>query len=392
MRHPNLVFRMKKIVTIIGARPQIIKAAAISRVIKTYFSTQIEEIIVHTGQHYDPEMSEVFFTELQIPKPNFNLKVGSGNHGVQTAKMIEGIEQILLSEKPDYIILYGDTNSTLAGSIAASKLHIPIVHIEAGLRSFNKQMPEEINRILTDHCAAILCSPTQAGLDNLEKEGFSLNNQFPFTSDNPGVFNVGDVMFDNSLFFSELAEKQTILKSIGIDHKPFVLTTLHRNANTDDTERLTDIISSFLELSETNKVPFVLPIHPRTQKQMDLLLPAVIKQRLQESEYLKIIPPVSFLEMVLLEKNASLVITDSGGVQKEAYFFKKPCLILRPETEWVEIVASGAALLCDADVQKIKEGFQYFYFQKPSIQFLPLYGNGDAAQKILELMLANHGN
>jgi UDP-GlcNAc3NAcA epimerase len=383
---------MKKIVTIIGARPQIIKAAAISRAICTHFSTQIEEIIVHTGQHYDPEMSEVFFNELQIPKPNFNLKVGSGNHGAQTAKMIEGIEQILLSEKPDYIILYGDTNSTLAGSIAASKLHVPIVHIEAGLRSFNKQMPEEINRILTDHCSTILCSPTQAGLDNLEKEGFSLSNQAPFTSDNPGVFNVGDVMFDNSLFFSELAEKQTILQLIDIENKPFILTTLHRNANTDDPKRLTDIISSLVALSETNEIPFVLPIHPRTQKQMDLLLPDVLKQSLTQSKYLKIVPPVSFLDMVLLEKNASLIITDSGGVQKEAYFFQKPCLILRPETEWVEIVASGAALLCDANAEKIKAGFQYFYFQKPVIQFLPLYGNGDAAQKILNLILKNHGN
>jgi len=386
------VFRMKKIVTIIGARPQIIKAAAISRAIKTSFSAQIQEIIVHTGQHYDPEMSEVFFDELQIPKPNYNLNVGSGNHGAQTAKMMVGIEDILLSEQPDYIILYGDTNSTLAGSIAASKLHIPIVHIEAGLRSFNKNMPEEINRILTDHCSTILCSPTQAGIDNLQKEGFSLHNKAPFTADAPGVFNLGDVMFDNSLCFSELSNKQMILQSLGINNQPFVLTTLHRNANTDDEKRLTAIITAILDLSEQNELLFVLPIHPRTQKQINAVLSAEVLQRVTHSKYLKIIAPVSFLDMVLLEKNAVLVITDSGGVQKEAYFFKKPCLILRPETEWIEIIESGAALLCDADTDLIRNGFDHFYRHKPEIKFLPLYGEGDAAHKILELILSNHGN
>lgn len=383
---------MNKLITVIGARPQIIKAAAISRAIKTNFSSQFQEVIVHTGQHYDPAMSDVFFEELQIPKPHYNLHVGSGNHGEQTAKMIDGIEKIIQQEQPDYIILYGDTNSTLAGAIAASKLHIPIVHIEAGLRSYNKKMPEEINRILTDHCATILCSPTQAGLDNLKREGFSLTNQPPFTADAPGVFNVGDVMFDNSLYFSTLANEQKILQILELENKPFVLTTLHRNTNTDDPERLTAIITSLVDLATSHEVTFVLPIHPRTKKQVELLLSDELLQRIENATYLKIIAPVSFLDMVMLEKNASMVITDSGGVQKEAYFFKKPCLILRPETEWVEIVASGAALLCDADANKIINGFEYFYRQNPTLHFQPLYGNGDASHKILELILLHHGN
>lgn len=386
------MIRMKKLITIIGARPQIIKAAAISRAIKSHYTSQLQDIIVHTGQHYDPGMSEVFFEELQIPKPQYNLNVGSGNHGAQTAKMIEGIEKIIFDEKPDFMILYGDTNSTLAGSIAASKLHIPIVHIEAGLRSFNKKMPEEINRILTDHCATILCSPTQTGLENLEKEGFSLDNKAPYSADSPGVFNVGDVMFDNSLFFSELANKQTILQDLEIQKKPFVLATIHRNTNTDVPEKLKAIIESFLSITEKNHINLILPLHPRTQKQIENNLSENLQLKLKQSNFIKIIKPVSFLEMVMLEKNATLIITDSGGVQKEAYFFKKPCLILRPETEWVEIIESGAAVLCDTDSRKIESSFEYFFNQKPKLNFLPHYGEGDAAQKILELILGHHAN
>jgi UDP-GlcNAc3NAcA epimerase len=266
------------------------------------------------------------------------------------------------------------------------------VHIEAGLRSFNKQMPEEINRILTDHCSTFLCVPTQSGIDNLQKEGFSLDNKPPFSADSPGVFNVGDVMFDNSLFFSELANTQPILQKLELQDKPYVLTTIHRNTNTDSPEKLTAILDSLIAITEKNKINLVLPLHPRTQKQIENSVAENLQLKLKESNFIKIIKPVSFLEMVLLEKNATLVMTDSGGVQKEAYFFKKPCLILRPQTEWVEIVASGAAVLCDTDSDKIESTFDYFYNQKPNLNFLPHYGEGNAAQKILELILDQHAN
>ena len=365
-----------KIVTIIGARPQIIKAAALSRAIKKQYADSIHEVIVHTGQHYDDNMSQVFFDELVIPKPDYNLHVGSASHGVQTARMIEGIEKILLDEKPDCMVLYGDTNSTLAGAVAASKIHVPVVHIEAGLRSFNKRMPEEINRIVCDHCSTLLFTPTLAGFDNLAQEGFKMNNDSPFTIDNPKVYHCGDIMYDNSLHFSTIADqKANALQRLGLTEKPYVLATLHRDSNTDNPNRLSAILEAFSELSE--EITIVLPMHPRTRKHAADYHP----------ENVIVIEPVSFLEMVQLEKHASLVMTDSGGVQKESYFFQKPCVILREETEWVEIVDCGAAVLAGADSQRIIDAYHQLT-GKPVPSPSGIYGDGHAADRMVREIAA----
>lgn len=373
--------KMIKIVTIIGARPQIIKAAALSRAIKENFSNEINEVIVHTGQHYDENMSQVFFDELGIPTPNYNLGVGSGNHGVQTSKMIEGIEEILLKENPDYLVVYGDTNSTLAGAIAASKIHIPIVHIEAGLRSYNKAMPEEINRICCDHCSTMLFSPTATGYNNLIKEGFNPENKKPYTIDNPGIYHCGDVMYDNSLHFAEMA-KDKRLKTKG----NYILCTIHRNNNTDEPERLSSIVKALLKLSEEKEI--VIPLHPRTKKLLDVNLSSDIYNKLINNERIHIIPPASFLEMIRLEKNADLVITDSGGVQKEAFFFKKPCIIIRSETEWKEIVECGAAIIADANEEKIIDSY-YQFIQKENQEYPEYFGDGKAAFFICNELINN---
>ena len=373
--------KMIKIVTIIGARPQIIKAAALSRAIKENFSNEINEVIVHTGQHYDENMSQVFFDELGIPTPNYNLGVGSGSHGIQTSKMIEGIEGILIKEKPDYLVVYGDTNSTLAGAIAASKIHIPIVHIEAGLRSFNKAMPEEINRICCDHCSTMLFSPTLTGYNNLIKEGFNPENKKPFTIDNPGIYHCGDVMYDNSLYFGSTANNQQ-----PTTNSQYILCTIHRNNNTDELERLSSIVRALLRLSEEKEI--VIPLHPRTKKLLDVNLSSDIYNELINNEKIHIIPPASFLEMISLEKNADLVITDSGGVQKEAFFFKKPCIIIRSETEWKEIVECGAAVITDANEEKIINA--YYHFNKKENQEYPEYfGDGKAAIFICNELINN---
>lgn len=376
-----------KIVTIIGARPQIIKAAGLSRAIRMFFSDRIEEVIVHTGQHYDQNMSEVFFEELGIPRPNFNLNVGSGNHGAQTAKMITGIEEILLDEQPNAIVLYGDTNSTLAGAIAASKIHVPIVHIEAGLRSYNKSMPEEINRIMCDHASTLLFSPTKAGVDNLLKEGFKLNQSAPYSADQPGVFHCGDIMYDNSLYFSELSEERSnVLIDNGLQKGEYVLSTIHRNDNTDQPERLTSIFEGILEIISKHEIDFVLPLHPRTAKQMEMNLSIELRASIQSEKRLKLIAPVSFLDMINLEKNAKLIVTDSGGVQKEAFFFNKPCIILRPETEWVELVECGAAKIVGWDKELIVSSFEHF-MTATDLNFPPLFGDGEAGKFMCEKML-----
>ena len=373
--------KMIKIVTIIGARPQIIKAAALSRAIKEKFSNEIEEIIVHTGQHYDENMSQVFFDELGIPAPNYNLGVGSGKHGEQTSKMIEGIEEILLKENPDYLVIYGDTNSTLAGAIAASKIHIPIVHIEAGLRSFNKAMPEEINRICCDHCSTMLFSPTATGYKNLINEGFNPENKKPFTIDNPGIYHCGDVMYDNSMFFGSTDNGQQTT-----DNNPYILCTIHRNNNTDEAERLSSIVRALLRLSKEEEI--IIPLHPRTKKLLDVNLSPDIYNELVNNERIHIIPPASFLEMIKLEKNASIVLTDSGGVQKEAFFFKKPCIIIRSETEWKEIVECGAAIIADANEDNIVNG--YYHFKENKISEYPeLFGDGKAAEFICNELINN---
>lgn len=378
-----------KIVTVIGARPQIIKAAALSRAIKNSFSERINEIIIHTGQHYDANMSEVFFDELGIPQPNYNLNIGSASHGVQTARMIEGIEKILLDEKPDYLVLYGDTNSTLAGTIAASKIHIPIVHIEAGLRSFNKKMPEEINRIMCDHASSLLFAPTLTGYNNLRREGFYADHEIPFTADEPGIFHCGDVMFDNSLYFKDIAlEQSKVLSENDLESGNFILGTIHRNNNTDEPERLNAIFSSILRISETFDIDVVLPLHPRTSKLLKANLDTSLYEKVNSNKRLKLILPVSFLDMIALESNCNLVMTDSGGVQKEAYFFDKPCIILRSETEWKEIVEEGVAIVVDADENKIFAAYEYFS-DYDGMNFPSIFGDGKAAEFICETMLGN---
>lgn len=378
-----------KIVSVIGARPQIIKAAALSRAILNIYSESINEVIVHTGQHYDENMSQVFFDELGIPKPDFNLNVGSATHGIQTARMIEGIEEILLKEKPDYLVVYGDTNSTLAAAVAASKIHVPIVHIEAGLRSFNKSMPEEINRIMCDHASTLLFSPTKTGFENLIKEGFKKDARKPFTANNPAIFHCGDVMFDNSLHFKKIAiEKSRVLKNNNLEKGNFILGTVHRDNNTDKAERLNAIFSSLLRISEQDNIEIVLPLHPRTSKLLDKNLNADLLKKVRNSERIKLIPPVSFLDMIALESNCKLVITDSGGVQKESFFFQKPCIILRPETEWKEIVEVGAAVIADAGEDKIIGAYNEFS-NKVLDEHPLIFGDGKAAEFICKTMIEN---
>ena len=376
---------MIKIVTIIGARPQIIKAAALSRAIKNNFSEKIKEVIIHTGQHYDENMSQVFFDELGIPAPDYNLGVGSGNHGSQTAKMIDGIEKILIKENPDYIVVYGDTNSTLAGAIAASKIHIPIVHIEAGLRSFNKTMPEEINRICCDHCSTMLFSPTSTGYKNLINEGFNPENKKPFTIDNPGIYHCGDVMYDNSLYFGKTTDNRQQATDF-VAEENFILCTIHRNNNTDEPERLNSIFRALIRLSEEKDI--IIPLHPRTKKLLDINLDSETYNTLISNDRIHITEPASFLEMINLEKNSSLVITDSGGVQKEAYFFKKPCIIMRSETEWKEIVEVGAAIIADADEERIIEAY-YHFKDNNSIEYPEIFGDGKAAEFICNELISN---
>lgn len=374
---------MIKLLTVIGARPQIIKAAAVSRAVAKYYSGVIMEKILHTGQHYDANMSQVFFDELGIPVPDYNLGVGSGSHGVQTAKMISGIEDVLTLEHFDGIILYGDTNSTLAGAVAASKIHIPVFHIEAGLRSFNMTMPEEVNRIVCDQLSSICFSATQTGIDNLKREGFCDSPAKFKNGKGRIVVNSGDVMYDNSMYFASLAEeKSDILSRVGVKPNEYILTTIHRPNNTDDSERLTNILSSLLSITERDGIILVLPLHPRTRNLLDKNLDKKIYDKLMTSPYVKLIPPASFFEIIMLEKNARIVMTDSGGVQKESFFFERPCVILRPETEWTEIVEYGAGVIADADPKRIVEGYNNFVGKK--VNFPKLFGDANAAKHILD--------
>ncbi|WMJ81188.1 UDP-N-acetylglucosamine 2-epimerase (non-hydrolyzing) [Clostridium sp. MB40-C1] len=344
-----------KIVTVIGTRPQFIKAAAVSRKIKE----KCIEIIVHTGQHYDNNMSKVFFEELNIPFPDYNLNVGSKNHGAQTGRMLEKVENILLNEKPNYVLVYGDTNSTLAGALAASKLLIPVVHIEAGLRSFNKAMPEEQNRILTDHISKYAFAPTDTAVKNLFNEGIKEN-----------VFNVGDVMFDTVLYFKSLAkEKSRVLKKYALKEEEYILATIHRAENTNSVERLKDIFEGLNESGQN----IILPLHPRTEKYIK-------KYNIILADNIKVIEPLGYLDMIMLEDNSKKIVTDSGGVQKEAFFLSKPCITLRDETEWVETVENGWNIITGSDKDKIKKAILSF---EPKQVRKEHFGNGDAAQKII---------
>lgn len=352
-----------------------------------HFKSELQELIVHTGQHYDENMSEVFFRELGIPLPDFNLQVGSGSHGEQTAKMLSGIEELLLKEKPDAVLVYGDTNSTIAGALAASKIHIPVVHVEAGLRSYNKSMPEEINRIACDHMSTLLFSPTKTGVDNLKKEGFSTENEGEATINNPFVYHCGDVMYDNSLYFSTLSEQNsTILSELGLLSDQYILCTIHRDSNTDDPRRLASIVSALIAISEQKSIQLVLPLHPRTKNKLKENLSASTYDLLMNTKQIRIIPPAGFLDIIALERHASLILTDSGGLQKEAYFFQKPCVIIRPQTEWVEIIEQGAGILADADEQAILKACSHF-LGGTDLKFPLLYGDGKAAEFICKELL-----
>jgi len=349
-----------KIVTILGARPQFIKAGTVSREIAKY--KEIEEIIVHTGQHYDANMSDIFFEEMQIPKPNYFLGIGGKSHGAMTGQMIEKIEEVALKENPDWIMVYGDTNSTLAGAIVASKLHIKLAHIEAGLRSFNMKMPEEINRILTDRISSIVFCPTATAIKNLEKEGF---DNFDCR-----VVKSGDVMQDGALFYKKLAQKP--LYKIEDD---FLLCTIHRAENTDNEKRLRAIFEALQEIGKERQV--ILPLHPRTKKNIEKL-----KLNIQN---LIIIEPVGYLEMVWLIDHCDLIMTDSGGLQKEAFFFEKPCITLRDETEWIELVDNGFNVLVGANKEKIISTYMNQQFN--SDFNIDLYGTGQASKIIVERLI-----
>jgi UDP-GlcNAc3NAcA epimerase len=372
-----------KIVTIAGARPQFIKAAAISRAVRMHFSDRIEEKIVHSGQHYDDNMSKVFFEELEIPVPSYNLEVGSGTHGFQTGEIIQKAERILISEKPDAVVVYGDTNTTLAGAIAASKLHIPVVHIEAGLRSFNKSMPEEINRILCDHVSTLLFSPTLTGFQNLVREGFDPSAKPPFSADHPGIFHCGDVMYDNALYYAEKAGiSSKVLSSLDLENKEFILCTIHRDSNTDHADRLNAIFDALDEITRQHRIDMIMPMHPRTKKMLPLIINSDLIRRIHSNPFLKLTEPVAYFDMLALESRCAMIITDSGGVQKESYFFKKPCLVLRSESEWKELTELGTARIVDADKPLIINAYKEF-LKNPPADFPPIFGDGHASEFIV---------
>lgn len=384
-----------KIMTIIGARPQFIKAAAVSRVVEVCRAQggELKEIIVHTGQHYDDNMSQIFFDELEIPKPDYNLGIGGGSHGQNTGRMLEAIESVLLEERPDWVLVYGDTDSTLAGALAAAKLHIPMAHVEAGLRSFNRRMPEEINRVLTDHAAALLFAPTRTAIENLRKEGFSNIVQDAFPSDPsqlqsiqsfqlPAVINVGDVMYDAALFYAAKAEKQSrIIQSLGLTPKNYVLATVHRAENTDDPDRLKAIVATLAEIS--NDFPVILPLHPRTRNKLKTLDQEFIAHC---SSLITMIDPLGYLDMVMLEKNAAVIATDSGGVQKEAFFHGVPCVTLRKETEWVELLELGWNRLAPPDSAQAMVRIVRDAMSSPSASDAKPYGKGNSAELIVEAL------
>ncbi|MFA6920223.1 MAG: UDP-N-acetylglucosamine 2-epimerase (non-hydrolyzing) [Gallionella sp.] len=354
-----------KVVTIVGARPQFIKAAVISREIAKHQG--IREVIVHTGQHFDENMSDIFFEEMQIPTPHYHLDINSMSHGAMTGRMLEKIEEVLLLERPDFVMVYGDTNSTLAGALAAKKLHIKVIHIEAGLRSFNMSMPEEINRILTDRISDILCCPTEQAAKNLNDEGYS---NLPSK-----VVMTGDVMQDAAIFYRERAgSDKSIVSRLGLEGKKFVLCTVHRAENTDNLDRLRGIIGALNEISD--EIEIVFPVHPRTQK-------IIAENKLALS--CKTIDPVGYLDMVNLLTHAKIVLTDSGGLQKEAFFFAKPCVTLRDETEWVELIEGNFNSLAGANQERIVSLFKTMCQAKPDFT-KDLYGAGTAAKRIVALL------
>ena len=371
-----------KIVTIVGARPQFIKAAVVSRAIANFnkdvtsSSLLVTEVIVHTGQHYDRNMSDVFFEEMRIPRPDYFLNINGLSHGAMTGQMLEKIETVLVEEKPDFVLVYGDTNTTLAGALAAAKLPLTVAHVEAGLRSFNREMPEEINRVLTDHVANLLFCPTKQAVENLKAEGIidekvkADDNQF-YSVHNPYVYLVGDVMLDAAIYYKERARKPHLALS-----EKFILATIHRAENTDNAVRLRSIFDGFEKIGK--EVPIILPLHPRTRKMIEAL-------NLKASESIRIIDPVSYFEMIYLLENCLLVMTDSGGLQKEAFFFKKPCITMRDETEWVELVAHGFNSLAGAETENIYDAYKAII--EIDLDFnIELYGDGKAGERIVDFL------
>lgn len=359
---------MKKIVTIVGARPQFVKAAVVSK--EFIKSKEIAEVIIHTGQHFDANMSEIFFEEMGIPEPRYSLDINCLSHGAMTGRMMERIEEVLKIENPDYVLVYGDTNSTLAGALSAKKLNLNVIHIEAGLRSYNMAMPEEINRILTDRISDILFCPTELAVQNLKKEGF---DNFPSK-----VVLCGDVMEDAAKYFAAIAEKKSsILEKLKLQKNEFVICTIHRAENTDNIERLKRIVLSLNEISKKHKV--VIPLHPRTHKILQ-----------DNSINIKgiVMPPIGYLDMLTLLSTCNLVLTDSGGIQKEAYFFNKFCITLRDETEWRELVDYEYNYLVGSNVEAIIEAVETLYY-KPFLKRHHFYGNGTAAQKIMQELVSS---
>lgn len=375
-----------KICTIVGARPQFIKAAAISRAVaarnRSHASPPVAELLLHTGQHYDDGMSDVFFRELAIPDPAYNLGVGSGTHGWQTGTMLAKIEEVLLEERPDWVLIYGDTNSTLAGALAAAKLHIRIAHVEAGLRSFNRRMPEEINRVVADRLSDLLLCPSLTAVANLAAEGIggetavaasSLALKDTIQKTSPQVVVTGDVMADALLFAAGMASAGDILVRLQLKPKDYLLATVHRAENTENSARLGNILAAFGALPDT----VIFPIHPRTRKLLEQTSCSVPKN-------VKIIEPLGYFDMIALQKSARMLLTDSGGMQKEAYWLKVPCVTLREETEWVETVTLGWNVLAGADRDRIIEAVRSFKIPKTHE---PLYGDGRAAERCLAAIL-----
>jgi UDP-GlcNAc3NAcA epimerase len=374
-----------KVVTIVGARPQFIKAEAVTRAVQRYnqrcpYNRRLQAILIHTGQHYDYLMDKIFFEELDLPKPDYHLGVGSGSHGRQTGMMLERIEAALFKEKPEVVVVYGDTNSTLAGALAAAKLDIPVAHVEAGLRSYNRTMPEEINRLLTDHLSTFLFCPTDQAVRNLLREGIK---------DGKGkiVKKVGDVMYDSILYYSKLAEKKfSILEDLNLftpnsalGTLNYYLATLHRAENTNDPKRLKSILKALNEIGRNT--PVVLPLHPRTKKMIETY------HLFFEFRNIKFIEPVSYLNMLQLEKNAKAILTDSGGVQKEAYWLKVPCLTLREETEWVETIKSGWNVLVGIGVKRIVKEVSHTEERRRYLKGNRVFGDGKASQKIVQILI-----
>jgi len=351
-----------KILSIVGARPQFVKAAPVSQAIRKKHT----EVLLHTGQHYDENMSRIFFDDLGIPRPDYNLEIGSESHAVQTARILEGVEQVLFEQNPDAVLVYGDTNSTIGGALAATKLHIPVAHVEAGLRSFNWDMPEEINRVLTDRISRWLFCPTQTAVDHLKNEGRT-----------EGVFLTGDVMYDALLHFSAIAEaRPSPLQKFELSEKAYCLATVHRPANTDDPQNLTAIVNAFVESGET----IIFPVHPRTRK---FLTDYGLDKKIKDSENLRVVEPLSYLDILVLEKYAEKILTDSGGMQKEAYLWGVPCVTLREETEWTETIEEGWNRLVGARHDEILEAIADFH---PTAPRRFSYGDGHASEKIVRIL------